>query len=147
MTIKFPYESVTVEDNVISVVFGGEERPKFWMAFLGVGSKPFDHLGGGKIFVEWLNEKLRGVRPLDGPLYLGVDCYFKRPASKKESLHTIKPGVDDLVSWIKDAGTGILWEDVGQIVSLSVRKRYANSLQATHITVLKHQNQDEKDGD
>lgn len=58
---------------------------------------------------------------------LSVEFVMPRPTSlpKRVTQHTKKPDLDKLARALKDALTGIVWQDDSQVVALTARKRYA----------------------
>lgn len=80
----------------------------------------------------------RITKPECGPVRVNAVFEFARPKGHfgsgrnahlvRESApktHTVKPDVDKLARALLDAGTGTLWRDDAQVVSLTVGKRYA----------------------
>lgn len=67
---------------------------------------------------------VRGV-----PVRLDVTCVMPRPASlpKRVTQPTKKPDLDKLVRTIKDALTGIVWQDDSQVVEIVARKRFVTT--------------------
>lgn len=56
---------------------------------------------------------------------MDLEFYFNKPKSAKKRVHVVvKPDIDKLARAILDAGTGILYGDDSQVVSLSASKRY-----------------------
>lgn len=79
-----------------------------------------------------------GNRPLfKGPLVVHMFFYFPVPQSyskkKKQSLihelHAFKPDLSNLVKFVEDAATGILYKDDCQISRIAAYKRYAEEPQ------------------
>lgn len=72
-----------------------------------------------------------GARPLlKGPLELIVTFFMKIPISKKRKIypynyHAIKPDLSNLIKFVEDVATGILYEDDSIIVSIQSVKYYA----------------------
>ncbi len=60
------------------------------------------------------------------PVSLVLDFYFAKPASvpKKRAEMVVKPDLDKLVRATKDAMTGIVYHDDGQVVEVLARKQY-----------------------
>ena len=68
---------------------------------------------------------------LDGPVRLDVIFLMPRPKRlmrKKdpagEVWHITRPDADNLIKAVKDACTGVLWQDDSQVCELIVRKRH-----------------------
>ena len=62
--------------------------------------------------------------PLQGPLYVSVSLYIKRPKSVKREYPSVKPDADNYLKALLDSLNGVLWEDDAQCVDITVRKRY-----------------------
>jgi Holliday junction resolvase RusA-like endonuclease len=80
-----------------------------------------------------------GIAFPEGPLYVAVDAYFKRPARLKlpgQAWRPSRPDADNLAKGCMDAGNGILWTDDAQIVLLIVRKWYAANGDAPRVEVV-----------
>lgn len=60
------------------------------------------------------------------PVTLGLRFFFQKPPSvpKKRTCHVVKPDLDKLVRGVKDALTGIIYEDDSQVVSIRATKHY-----------------------
>lgn len=72
-----------------------------------------------------------------GPICVSIDFTFTRPKSvseKKRPHPSCKPDVDNVCKMVFDAGTGLLWKDDAQIVTLLARKIYGAQA-STKITV------------
>lgn len=63
----------------------------------------------------------------EGAIVLTVEFALPRPKSlpKRVVQHVKKPDLDKLVRAVKDALTGVLWQDDSQVTSLTASKRYA----------------------
>ena len=114
-------------------------RPRF--AF----KKIFDSQKTLKISVMLDLEKQQGSIPkLDGALHVDVIFYMKAPQSmskvKREALHgvphTYKPDLDNLLKWILDIGSGIIYEQDSIVASISATKVYGPVAQ-THFSFRK----------
>lgn len=78
-----------------------------------------------------------GIKTLSEPLRVSVDFFMPIPKSTskkkgKEMLanhirHTKKPDLDNLVKFVFDSCTGILFDDDKQVVELTASKRYSES--------------------
>lgn len=64
----------------------------------------------------------------DQPVCMSLMFVFERPKSapKKRVGMTVKPDVDKLCRAILDAGTGILYHDDSQVISLTAAKSYGS---------------------
>ena len=79
---------------------------------------------------KWKDEiaaQVKGQFPIlhpGGPVSLSL--FFKMPAPKsyKGGPHVCRPDVDNLAKAVKDALTGICWQDDCQIITLHARKAY-----------------------
>ena len=87
--------------------------------------------------------KVQCRSPLTGPLDLAITFCYRRPDSwnkaKREAIDngeepwfSGRPDIDNLCKLVMEAGTGILWEDDAQVVSLEAVKVYG----AENLTVL-----------
>ena len=75
-----------------------------------------------------------GVRLIDGPVSLTVDCLFEPPRSwskkrRQEAIegacnHIGKPDADNVAKLVGDALNGIAYKDDSQVAELIVRKAY-----------------------
>jgi len=75
-----------------------------------------------------------GVRPIEGPVSLTVDCLFDPPRSwskkrRREAIegacnHIGKPDADNVGKLVADALNGIAYKDDSQVAELIVRKAY-----------------------
>jgi Holliday junction resolvase RusA-like endonuclease len=87
--------------------------------------------------LAWLaRSKYRG-KPLEGPIKISVEFFFKPPDSWSKTKtsdalcgvlkHTSRPDLDNLLKSLEDALNGIVWVDDSQIYSYShVSKEYAD---------------------
>lgn len=90
-----------------------------------------------KHFVKLTAAQHRPDKLIEGEIELVVDVYRSIPKSfskKKRALAiagdlrpTTKPDVDNYVKGIKDGISGVIWHDDRQVVSLLVRKWYAEA--------------------
>jgi len=87
----------------------------------------------------------RGLRPLDGPVFIGMLFQFPRPkAHFKGKANTLRddapiyhintPDVDKCARLVFDALTGIAWHDDKQAQIFEARKIYADE-PGVHITI------------
>lgn len=60
------------------------------------------------------------------PVRLNIVFYMPRPKSlpKRILFHTKKPDLDKLVRAVKDALTGVIWEDDSQVTDIAAAKLY-----------------------
>lgn len=90
----------------------------------------------------------RPNKPLDEALKLKVMFYMPRPKNHygtgrnkdklKESapvFHTVKPDLDNLIKFVKDALNGVYWRDDSCISTVISRKVYTNDSPKTIITI------------
>lgn len=61
----------------------------------------------------------------EGALHLNVIFFMKQPKKKKESWHTYKPDLDNMIKWISDVMNGILYEDDKQVAKITAEKVYS----------------------
>jgi crossover junction endodeoxyribonuclease RusA len=71
------------------------------------------------------------------PVCLKAVFTLPRPASlpKRVADHTKKPDLDKLARAIKDALTGIVWQDDSQVTALVIAKRYAAAEERAGVNV------------
>lgn len=114
-------------------------RGKYTMAY-----NPQESEAG--MFATRLMAQVRQVDPAWGPVHGAVelDLVFEMPipastSQKKTALmiegqirHTKKPDLDNLVKFVKDCGSGILWQNDSQIDKLKACKEYSRD-PGTHI--------------
>lgn len=67
---------------------------------------------------------------ISGPLELIITFFMKIPESKKRTVkpylyHPIKPDLSNLIKFVEDVATGILYEDDSIIASIQAVKYYA----------------------
>jgi Holliday junction resolvase RusA-like endonuclease len=75
--------------------------------------------------IRWLLQK-ESPPCFEGPVYLMVKVYFKRPKTmpKGRELPTVKPDVSNVLKLIEDAANGILFKDDAQVCLASIQKVY-----------------------
>lgn len=86
----------------------------------------------------------------EGPLHLELTCFFRVPDSysfKKATStynkpHTFKPDLSNLLKFVEDVATGILFKDDCTIASISAKKCY-DYIARTEFTIIPL---DKKDG-
>lgn len=102
-------------------------RPRF--AF----RKVFDSQKALKISTMLELENQQGNTPLlSGPLHLDATFYMKTPQSMSKSKrdilygtpHIYTPDLDNLIKWICDIGSGIIYEQDSIVSSISATKIY-----------------------
>jgi len=62
--------------------------------------------------------------PKPTPLRLEVKFVLKKPTSARRKYPSVRPDLDNYVKLLKDALSGYLWDDDGQIVELIAKKEY-----------------------
>lgn len=74
---------------------------------------------------------LHGNRPLySGPLHLEVNFFFPIPNSRKKltsligSYHHYRPDISNLIKFVEDCATGVLYHDDCLIASVTSTKKY-----------------------
>jgi len=71
----------------------------------------------------------------NGPLHIDATFYFEPPKKKDlGSLHVYKPDLSNLVKFLEDIATGVLYKDDCLIASTSAKKCYADQA-ATVFTI------------
>jgi crossover junction endodeoxyribonuclease RusA len=77
-----------------------------------------------------LQEMIKGQLLVRGdPMYLYATFHMPRPKSlpKKTTHHCKKPDLDKLLRAVKDALTGIVWEDDSQVILIMASKVYVEN--------------------
>lgn len=74
---------------------------------------------------HYINYKYSGP-PLEGPLSLTVIFYVKKPKSTKRIYPEVRPDLDNYLKAVMDACNRKLYNDDGQIVTLSSSKFYGD---------------------
>lgn len=100
--------------------------------------KPIVIESGGQGLRTWRQDvagaaqaKLNGAGPFDGPVRLTVFFYVRQPRKPRNPLPITRPDVDKLLRSIMDGlEAGGIVRDDSQVVTLSVRKRYAETPRA-----------------
>lgn len=88
-------------------------------------------------YTKWKNglkllAKTKIKKPLEGPLHIKIDFFYKVPKSwskKKKELakwHTSKPDIDNLQKSVLDSLNEIAYIDDSQVCSIQARKQYSN---------------------
>jgi len=139
---------MTFDDFQLTLVIPGkplaQKRPKFRHVqtksgkSFGRAYNPQESEAG--IFMSKLQfaieNQQRGWKPLTGPVEL--DIVFAMPiptttSQKKARLmedgeirHTKKPDLDNLIKFVKDCGSGILWQNDSQIDKIKACKEYSH---------------------
>jgi len=105
--------AVKTRNGMRAVVTEDNKRTRPWAALVRDAAQQI--IGSELAFV-------RGV-----PVRLSVVFTLPRPVSlpKRVTAPTKKPDLDKLARAVKDALTGVMWQDDSQVVELVVRKRYA----------------------
>lgn len=67
----------------------------------------------------------RPPKIFDCPIVVAVTFHLVRPKSSKALWPSVRPDVDNLAKWVKDAGNGILWKDDSLICVLRAEKIYS----------------------
>lgn len=75
---------------------------------------------------EMLEFSLNNMPPLEGPLYVKIDCTFKKPKSNKTTHHIQKPDAENISKLVNDAMNGLVYFDDSQIVHLEVTKKWGD---------------------
>lgn len=140
---------MTFDDFQLTLVIPGkplaQKRPKFRHVktksgkTFGMAYNP-QETDAGK-FMAQLDAALQrqnvNWKPLMGPVEL--DIVFAMPIPTTTSMrkaglmeegkirHTKKPDLDNLVKFVKDCGSGILWQNDSQIDRIKASKEYSNT--------------------
>ena len=76
-------------------------------------------------YTAFLRHTWRHTPPLERPLILEVDFFFKPPRKKDNGLpHSGRPDLSNLVKFIEDVAIGVLYKDDAQICEIRARKFY-----------------------
>lgn len=94
-------------------------------------------------FGAQLQTQFIGHDQFKGPVRLDIDFYFKpaQSISEKKKLekygqwHAIKPDISNLIKFVEDVATGILFHDDCLIATLSASKHYDDNAR-TEITII-----------
>lgn len=83
---------------------------------------------------------------LEGALHLDINFFLKIPTKSKHSCldnryHIYRPDLSNLLKFIEDIGTGIIYKDDSIICSINASKRYSVEPRTEfEVTVLKREN-------
>jgi len=66
------------------------------------------------------------LKPMEGPIGLGVSFVLQRPKSVKRYYPHVKPDLDNLLKSVVDGLNGILYQDDCQIVECFSQKEYGD---------------------
>jgi len=97
--------------------------------------------GAWQAAVEFRGKQaMRGLAPLEGPVWLQVTFWLPRPKAHHVAgdprrplkawaprWHTRKPDRDNLVKAVQDALNGVAWRDDSQVCTGAIHKRYADT--------------------
>ena len=79
---------------------------------------------------------MAGRPPLEGPVSVAIDAWFKRPKRKlKSPHHTSKPDADNVCKILFDSMNGIAFIDDSQVCQLVFNKMYGDNPRV-HITMV-----------
>lgn len=105
------------------------QRPRFSYGHVWDAQKKLKHEWGLQLQKQSTSQFFKAV-----PLHLEVDFYMPLPriaiskrASFENRWHIIRPDTSNLIKWVEDAATGILYDDDCIIVSIQATKRYSQS--------------------
>jgi crossover junction endodeoxyribonuclease RusA len=73
--------------------------------------------------VAWV-AKASGIRPVDGPVHLTVECFYPRPKKPRHSFPS-KNDCDKAARSVMDALSGVAYADDQQVVRLVATKAFA----------------------
>ena len=63
--------------------------------------------------------------PLEGPLRVELSFMFEKPKrAKHETLHIVRPDLDNLIKSVCDAAVGIVYVDDAQVCEILAKKVY-----------------------
>lgn len=129
------------DEESITIAIPGRPVPKARPRFIPRCGKciPYDpQYQDKRTCTEQVRVRCKDHEPLDGPIAVSVVFIYQKPKSRQtsETVHSIKPDLDNLLKWILDIGNTILWNDDKQIASLQGIKIYGEN-ERTVITVSK----------
>ncbi len=75
-------------------------------------------------------EAMESALPIKGPVRVYATFALHRPKSRRDPYPAGYPDLDKLDRAIRDALTGVVWDDDGQVVDSQTRKRWAGSTDA-----------------
>ena len=119
-----------------------KNRPRFSKHGAYSDQKPLEN--------SYKNELLvKRTRIYNGPVFVGLHFYFKRPKSHYRSgkykhilkdsapfFHESKPDIDNLIKWTCDCANGILFPDDMRITGIYATKQYSeNGNERTEIEI------------
>lgn len=126
-------------------------RRKFWKYVVGGNPTPLARARHGNkrcwdeqkslklVFGIHLRDQHEGSLFFEGPIHVDVSFFMPLPKSrtKKEpdTPHHIKPDLSNLVKFVEDVGSGILYKDDSIIASMNARKQYSENPR-TEITIV-----------
>lgn len=122
-----------MQDNVFTFVIPGDPTPLARCRF-GKG-KFYDSqknlkLVWGIYIKNQVTPELNKILPLhDRALFLDVVFYFKIPKTKKNvqgHYHIFRPDTSNLIKFVEDAATSVLFNDDCIIAHINAEKRYSN---------------------
>ena len=79
--------------------------------------------------------------PIHHPLHVDLTFYMPIPQSKRKKIppaHITRPDLDNLIKWILDIATGIIYDDDALICSISAKKIYDTNPR-TEIIIAKYE--------
>ncbi len=118
------------QDNLIYIIEG--DPIPLARARHGRG-KTWDSQKKEKLYIQLLLERIHGNRPLyQGPLYLEMFFYMEIPKTSSQraltmenTWHYFRPDASNLLKFIEDVATGILYKDDCLISSITCHKKYS----------------------
>ena len=83
-----------------------------------------------------IKQAMAGRPPLEGPVSVIIDAWFKTPKRKLKSFHhTSKPDADNICKILCDSMNGIAYIDDSQVCQLVVNKLYGDAPRV-HVTMV-----------
>lgn len=73
-------------------------------------------------------------KPIENAIILEINFYFIQSKSNKDSFHTIKPDIDNLIKAICDSLNGLAYVDDRIITGIIAHKKYS-TIDCVHIKI------------
>jgi Holliday junction resolvase RusA-like endonuclease len=100
------------------VAWGRVKRGAYGQAYVPAKTRSYERT------LAQLARKTYGGEPLKGPLALKLTFILRTPKRPKFPQPAVRPDLDNYVKAVKDAMSGVLWIDDGQICDLVASKFY-----------------------
>lgn len=85
--------------------------------------------------IEVINQHDRSPK-FSGPVHMTVVFYMPNPKGfKRKGLHHFKPDLSNLIKYVEDVMTGVVYNDDAQIASINASKEYSKHKNALGVSV------------